>query len=55
MNSLSGVVIGIVEDVDDPDQQGRIRMTFPWMGSEVRSAWAPVRARRWPAMIAAAS
>jgi len=39
---MPGVVIGIVDDVNDPVGQGRVRLTFPWMGPTVKSAWAPV-------------
>jgi phage baseplate assembly protein V len=43
MRRFPGVVIGIVTDLDDPAEQGRIRLSFPWMG-EQKSAWAPVAA-----------
>ena len=43
MRRLPGVVIGVVQDRDDPTGQGRVRLTFPWMGEQV-SAWAPVAA-----------
>lgn len=44
MKSPFGVAIGIVADVEDPAGQGRVQLTFPWMGPTVKSAWAPVSA-----------
>jgi uncharacterized protein involved in type VI secretion and phage assembly len=41
---ITGVVIGIVKDVDDPDGDGRIRVSFPWLGDDVVSGWAPIAA-----------
>jgi|SRR5215831_5821992 len=41
---LNGVVIGIVKSLDDPQQQGRIELQFPWLDEAQRSAWAPVAA-----------
>jgi uncharacterized protein involved in type VI secretion and phage assembly len=41
---ITGVVIGLVKDVDDPDGDGRIRVAFPWLGSDILSGWAPVAA-----------
>lgn len=41
---INGVVIGIVSDVDDPEGDGRIRVSFPWLGDEVISGWAPIAA-----------
>ena len=34
-----GVVFGIVESNDDPSRQGRLQISFPWLGS---SMWALV-------------
>lgn len=42
MKKMTGVVIGIVKDLSDPDGQGRIRVDFPWMQEEQKSAWAPI-------------
>jgi uncharacterized protein involved in type VI secretion and phage assembly len=41
---MAGVVIGLVTDVDDPDGDGRIRVSFPWLGPDVVSGWAPIAA-----------
>jgi phage protein D len=35
-----GVVIGIVSDVNDPEQQGRVKLTFPWLSDDYVSDWA---------------
>jgi uncharacterized protein involved in type VI secretion and phage assembly len=42
MRRIPGVVIGIVKDLDDPEEQGRIRVEFPWLSEEQRSNWAPI-------------
>jgi uncharacterized protein involved in type VI secretion and phage assembly len=42
MSRIYGVVTGIVEDVDDPVGEGRIRVRFPWLPGENQSYWAPV-------------
>ena len=39
---ISGVVIGLVADVDDPESLGRVRVTFPWLGAEPSSNWCRV-------------
>lgn len=35
-----GVVVGVVDDVNDPEQAGRVRLRFPWLDSEYVSGWA---------------
>jgi phage baseplate assembly protein gpV len=40
----NGVVIGVVIDLDDPEGEGRIKVSFPWLGEGESSAWAPVAA-----------
>jgi uncharacterized protein involved in type VI secretion and phage assembly len=43
MSRNFAVVIGLVTDVVDPDQQGRVKVTFPWLSSDtVDGGWAPV-------------
>jgi uncharacterized protein involved in type VI secretion and phage assembly len=37
-----GVVVAVVESRDDPQQEGRIRVRYPWLPDEPRSAWAPI-------------
>lgn len=39
---LQGVVPAIVTNVNDPDDLGRVKVKFPWMGDEVESAWARI-------------
>src|SRR5688500_555706 len=46
MRGVSGVVIGLVQSVDDPNGLGRVRLTFPRMGENVKSAWAPISAAK---------
>jgi uncharacterized protein involved in type VI secretion and phage assembly len=41
---MAGVVIGLVKDVDDPQGDGRVRVSFPWLGPGGISGWAPVAA-----------
>jgi phage baseplate assembly protein gpV len=42
MRRYPGVVIGIVKSLNDPDQEGRIEVEFPWLVEEERSGWAPI-------------
>lgn len=39
---LPGVVIALVDDNDDPQAMGRVRLRFPWMGEDAVSSWARV-------------
>ena len=39
-----GVVVGIVDDLDDPDGLGRIKLHFPVLGDDVTSNWARIAA-----------
>ena len=41
---LPGVVIALVDDIDDPQELGRVRLRFPWMGEDAVSFWARVAA-----------
>lgn len=36
----SRLVPGVVSDVRDPDEQGRVRLTFPWLSADFTSSWA---------------
>lgn len=38
----SGLVIGVVTDIDDPDKLGRVKLKFPWLSSDIVSDWARV-------------
>lgn len=39
---IGGVVIALVTDVDDPEQLGRVKVRFPWLGDEPQSNWCRV-------------
>jgi uncharacterized protein involved in type VI secretion and phage assembly len=39
---FSGVLIGIVQDRDDPQGEGRIQVTFPIFGDSLQTFWAPI-------------
>ncbi|WP_026425196.1 VgrG-related protein [Actinokineospora inagensis] len=43
----SGLVIGVVSDVRDPDKLGRVKLTFPWLSDDYTSTWA--RMTEWGA------
>ena len=36
---VNGIVIGIVDDLDDPERLGRVRVKFPYLGEQI-SDWA---------------
>jgi uncharacterized protein involved in type VI secretion and phage assembly len=42
MGKVPGVVTGVVKSVEDPDQQGRVQVSFPFLGGQNDSTWAPV-------------
>lgn len=35
-----GIGPGVVEDIDDPSGQGRVRVSLPWLDPDVSSIWA---------------
>ncbi|WP_068165479.1 VgrG-related protein [Rhodococcus phenolicus] len=37
-----GVVVALVSDARDPEQLGRVRLTFPWLSADYVSDWARV-------------
>jgi phage baseplate assembly protein gpV len=41
---VTGVVVGLVKDVDDPVGEGRVRVRFPWLSDDENelSGWAPI-------------
>lgn len=41
---IGGLMIGVVVDTADPLGQGRIRVSFPGLGSDALSNWAPIAA-----------
>lgn len=40
--NLTGVYPAIVVDVEDPEQMGRVQLSFPWLSIEYVSPWARV-------------
>jgi phage protein D len=36
---IPGVVVGQVNDVNDPDSLGRVKLTFPWLSDDYVSDW----------------
>lgn len=40
--SITGVVIGVVTSLDDPDGLGRVKVKYPWLGDDAESHWARV-------------
>ena len=41
---VSGVVVGVVTNNQDPEQMGRVKLRFPWLSDEDESNWARVAA-----------
>lgn len=39
---ISGVVVGLVTNNKDPEQMGRVKITFPWRNENDESYWARV-------------
>lgn len=39
-SQILGVVVALVTDNKDPEERGRIKIKFPWMGDEAGEAWA---------------
>ncbi len=44
MAIIQGVAIGIVTNVDDPSQQGRIKVNMPWLSGENETDWIRIAA-----------
>jgi phage protein D len=40
--AIQGIVIGLVSDNDDPDDLGRVKVTYPWLADDAESWWARV-------------
>lgn len=38
----SGIVLGVVSNIDDPDSQGRVKIKMELWGTQVESDWCPV-------------
>jgi uncharacterized protein involved in type VI secretion and phage assembly len=41
---VSGVVVGVVTNNQDPEGMGRVKLKFPWLSNEDESNWARVAA-----------
>ncbi len=41
-SAVHGVVVALVTDVDDPDEAGRVKLSFPWLSGDYESWWARV-------------
>jgi uncharacterized protein involved in type VI secretion and phage assembly len=39
---IRGAVVGLVTNNKDPDNRGRIKVRFPWLGDDIESNWARV-------------
>ena len=37
-----GVVVGIVTNIDDPENLGRVKVKFPWLADDQESHWARI-------------
>jgi uncharacterized protein involved in type VI secretion and phage assembly len=44
MNRFTGVMVGTVKEVIDPNGEGRIRVEFVWLGGNSQSYWAAIAA-----------
>lgn len=44
MERVYGVITGTVVNVDDPEGEGRVKISFPELGGDNESYWAPVAA-----------
>jgi phage baseplate assembly protein gpV len=42
VSRVRGVAIGVVKSTDDPRDEGRLELEFPWMEGRSRTYWAPV-------------
>jgi uncharacterized protein involved in type VI secretion and phage assembly len=40
--TMTGIVVGLVHDVDDPLGWGRVRVRYPWLDGYAVSDWAPI-------------
>jgi len=41
-DSIYGLVTAVVTGNDDPDDQGRVKVKYPWLAGGYESYWAPV-------------
>jgi uncharacterized protein involved in type VI secretion and phage assembly len=41
-DGLYGVYVGVVSDIEDPENMGRVKVTFPWRDADDESKWARI-------------
>jgi uncharacterized protein involved in type VI secretion and phage assembly len=41
-HGVAGVVPALVSNIDDPDNLGRVKLSFPWLGDKAESHWSRV-------------
>ena len=41
-SAIAGLAIALVTDNDDPSEQSRVKLRFPWLSDSFESDWAPV-------------
>ncbi len=41
-DGLYGVYVGVVADIEDPENMGRVKVTFPWRDADDQSKWARI-------------
>ena len=39
LGRINGVVIGVVTNLNDPDNLGRVKVKYPWLGDQIESDW----------------
>lgn len=42
MKRFDGVVTAYVKDVDDPNGEGKVKLTYPWLSEDYESNWVPI-------------
>jgi phage protein D len=41
---VNGLVIGLVTNLNDPDNLGRVKVKYPWLGTDIESDWVRIAA-----------
>ncbi len=44
VGAIQGVAIGMVTNVNDPDDLGRVKVKYPWLGDDIESDWIRIAA-----------
>jgi len=42
MSRMPSVAMGVVVDLDDPENEGRVKVRFPWLDDQLESIWASI-------------